>query len=74
MIKEGVLARQSGELVLVNRLLSDAVVVDALGDVSNCSTSDAEPTVFKTMQHSTRRRRLRPMRRVLARQRPGDGE
>jgi hypothetical protein len=47
MIKEGVLARQSGELVLVNRLLSDAVVVDALGDVSNCPTSDAEPTMSR---------------------------
>jgi hypothetical protein len=50
------------------RLLSDTVVVDALGDLSSCATSDAEPTMFKTMQHSTRR--LRPMRRVLARHRP----
>jgi hypothetical protein len=29
--------------------------------------------MFKTMQHSTRRRRLRPMRRALARHRAGDG-
>jgi hypothetical protein len=50
------------------RLLSDAVVVDALGDLSSCATPAAEPTMFKTMQHSTRR--LLPMRRVLARHRP----
>jgi hypothetical protein len=30
------------------RLLSDAVVVDALGDLSNCPISDAEATMFKT--------------------------
>ena len=35
------------------RLLSDAVVVEALGDLSNCPASDAEPTMFMTMQHST---------------------
>jgi hypothetical protein len=42
------------------RLLSDAVVVEVLGVLSNCPASDAEPTMFMTMQHSTRRRRLRP--------------
>jgi len=73
MIKEGMLARQSGELVLVIRLLSDAVVVDAPGDLSNCPASDAEPAMFKTMQHSTRRG-LRPMRRVSARHKACDGE
>lgn len=52
------------------RLLGATVVADALGDLSNCPTSDAEPATFKTMQHSIRRRRLRPMRRVLARHRP----
>jgi hypothetical protein len=35
------------------RLLSDAVVVEALGDLSNCPASDAEPIMFMTMQHST---------------------
>jgi hypothetical protein len=52
------------------RLLSDAVVAGALGDLSNCPAPDAEPTMFMTMQHSTRRRRLRPMGRALARHRP----
>ena len=45
------------------RLLSDAVVVEALGDLTNCPASDSEPTMFMTMRHSTRRRRLRPTRR-----------
>jgi len=43
MIKE-VLARQSGDWFSSIRLLSDAVVVEALGDLSNCPASDAEPT------------------------------
>jgi len=56
MIKEGMRARQSRWFSSI-RLLSDAVVVEALGDLSNCPVSDAEPTMFMTMQHSTRRRR-----------------
>jgi hypothetical protein len=56
------------------RLLGDAVVVEALGDLSNCPASDAEPTMFMRMQHSTRLRRLGPMGRVLARHSAGDGE
>lgn len=31
------------------RLLSDAFVVEALGDLSNCPASDGEPTVFMTI-------------------------
>jgi hypothetical protein len=73
-IKEGVLARPKWSWFSSIRLLSDAVVVEVLGVLSNCPASDAEPTMFTTMQHSTRRRRLRPMRRALARHRAGDGE
>jgi len=32
------------------RLLSDAVVVEVLGVLSNCPASDAEPTMFMTMR------------------------
>ena len=46
MIKEGVLARRSGERFSSTCTLSDAVVVEALGDLSNCPASDAEPTMF----------------------------
>jgi len=60
--------------VLARPALSDAVVVEVLGVLSNCPASDAEPTMFMTMQHSARRRRLRPMRRALAHHRAGDGE
>jgi hypothetical protein len=63
-----------GQVLEPHMLLSDAVVVEVLGVLSNCPASDAEPTMFMTMQHSTRHRRLRPMRRALARHRPGDGE
>jgi hypothetical protein len=56
------------------RLLSDAVVVEVLGVLSNCPASDAEPTMLMAMQHPARRRRRRPMGRALARHRPGDGE
>lgn len=72
MIKE-MLARQVESWFSSIGLLSDAVVVEALGDLFNYPASDAEPTMFMTMQHSARRRRLRPMRRVLARRRAGDG-
>jgi hypothetical protein len=56
IIKEGVLGtRERGEFgSRQSPLLSDAVVVDALGDVSELvQPSDAEPTMFNTMRRST---------------------
>jgi hypothetical protein len=31
------------------------MVAEAVGDLSNCAAADAEPTMFRTMQHATRR-------------------
>jgi hypothetical protein len=44
MIKEGVLAWPRWRAG--SRLLSDAVVVEVLGDLGNCPAADAEPAML----------------------------
>lgn len=60
-----------GVLRLLRAMLRAGVLEERLEQLSGLGR---EPTMFMTMQHSTRRRRLRPMRRALARHRAGDGE
>jgi len=70
MIKE-VLARRSGELVLVNPAAQWRRRCRGSRRLEQLSGPGRRARMFMTMQHSARRRRLRPMRRALARHRAG---